>query len=358
MYIAHIQVIWKKLFKASSSNHGTFGHFCTLLGRLPNAKVPKKDMNACTDALFTVLKGHYVACACSLLEITSPSDTPQNFPTLKSKEDKLKCVAELSRQVVNQCSIIGEALLQQPIVQPNDAAYAYARVFCHFASLSLEFKDAWSEGDGERILCCWRVFLLHFRSSGQTKYAWEALRMQFQMSTLPPSLSHHLKWGRFINTHGGPGRNIPCDLFNEHMNKLFKEIINNMGPNMTEKAIERAARSVTALCHIRDQFDKESNVPVATTAHATKGEEDVTKVVSVLLKNKTLSIIPGRKLSQFKKISMNPLSTLKWAEMKSWILRKKKEVVSYRCAVGEGNMSDSVATDCSDSDTDSDSDSD
>ena len=136
MCIAHIQVTWKKLFKASSSNHGTFGHFCTLLGRLPNAKVPKKDMNACTDALFTMLKGHYVACACSLLEITSPSDTSQNFPTLKSKEDKLKYVAELSRQVVNQCSIIGEALLQQPIVQPNDAAYAYARVFCHFASLS------------------------------------------------------------------------------------------------------------------------------------------------------------------------------------------------------------------------------
>ena len=49
-----------------------------------------------------------------------------------------------------------------------------------------------------------------------------------------------------------------------------------MGPNLTEKAIEQAAGSVTALCHIRDQFDKESNVPwpVATTAHATIIDED------------------------------------------------------------------------------------
>ena len=25
--------------------------------------------------------------------------------------------------------------------------------------------------------------------------------------------------------HGGPGNNIPCDLHNEYLNKLFKEII-------------------------------------------------------------------------------------------------------------------------------------
>ena len=312
-------------------------------------------MNACTDALFTVLKGHYVACACSHLGITSPSDTPKKFPLLKSKEEKMKFVARLSRQVVNECSIIGDALLKKPVAETKDAVYNYAHVFCHFASLSLEFKDAWCEGDGDRIVRCWKVFLLHFRASGQTKYSWEALRMQFQLATLPPSLSHQLKWGRFINTHGGLGKNIPCDLFNEHMNKLFKEIIQNMGPNMTENAIKRAARSVTALCHIRDEFDKQSDVPVVTTAHTTRtDEEDVAKVISVLMKNRSLSITPGRKLSQFKQFSMNPLNNLKWDQMKTWIRRKKSELLSYKCAVGEGNMSDSDATDCSDTDSDSD----
>jgi len=35
--------------------------------------------------------------------------------------------------------------------------------------------------------------------------------------------------------HGGPGNNIHCDLHNEHLNKLFKEIIANMGSNFTER---------------------------------------------------------------------------------------------------------------------------
>ena len=256
--------------------------------------------------------------------IASPSDTPENLPPLKTKEQKSKFIAELSRKVINMCSITEEALLHKPIAPTKDAAYNYAHVFCHLASLALEFKDAWSEGDGNRVLRCWKVFLLHFYSSGRTKYSWEALRMQFQLVTLSPSLSHQLKWGRFVNTHGGLGRNIPCDLFNEHMNKLFKEIINNMGANMTASAIKRSARSVTTLCHIRDKFDSESNVPVPTSSHSTKSDqEDVDKVVSVLLKNKTLTITSGRRLSHFKNFSANPLKNLTWAKIKHGFYRNK-----------------------------------
>lgn len=44
-----------------------------------------------------------------------------------------------------------------------------------------------------------------------------------------------------MNTHGGSGRNIPCDLHNEHVNKLLKEIIANMGAKLKEEAMTRAA---------------------------------------------------------------------------------------------------------------------
>ena len=103
------------------------------------------------------------------------------------------------------------------------------------------------------------------------------LRMLFQLEYLPPSLSHQLKWARFVNTHGGLGRNIPCDLFNEHMNKIFKQVVQNMGPNMTSQAITRAARSVTTLCQITDKFDRETNVPVVTTAHSTRSDKNDVK---------------------------------------------------------------------------------
>ena len=125
-----------------------------------------------------------------------------------------------------------------------------------------------------------------------------------------------------------------------------------MGANMTGSAINRLARSVTTLCHIRDKFDSESNVPVPTSTYSTKSDqEDVDKVVSVLLKNKILTITPGRRLSHFK----NPLNDLKWANMNTWILRKQKQTASLKCALGEGNLSDSDATDCSESDSDSES---
>lgn len=55
--------MWKKSFKDSSRDHDTLGQLCSLLGRHPSAKDPKKDMNTCVDFLMTVLKGHYIAAA-------------------------------------------------------------------------------------------------------------------------------------------------------------------------------------------------------------------------------------------------------------------------------------------------------
>ena len=100
------------------------------------------------------------------------------------------------------------------MVDSDDYINNYARVFCHFGSLVCEFYDAWKEGDGGRIVRYWGIFLLHFYATGRRKYAHEALRLKLQLLTLPPSLKHHLTWDRFVNTHGGPGKNIPTDLHN------------------------------------------------------------------------------------------------------------------------------------------------
>ena len=57
---------------------------------------------------------------------------------------------------------------------------------------------------------------------------------------------------------GGAGNNIPCDLFNEHINKQLKYIISNMGSNLTEGSLQRAARSVADLHQIYANFDNSS----------------------------------------------------------------------------------------------------
>ena len=82
------------------------------------------------------------------------------------------------------------------------------------------------------------------------------------------------------------GRNISCDLYNEHVNKLVKGIIRNMGPNLTENALQRAARSVSTLDLVCKQFDRESNVPVTALAHTTRTDiNDIQKVVMAVLDN-------------------------------------------------------------------------
>jgi len=127
-----------------------------------------------------------------------------------------------------------------------------------FSALFAEFRDAWAEGDGECVFRCWRLMLPHFKTAGRTKYSLEALRIQFQVkSILSPQLAHQVMWDRFVNTRGGMGNNIPCDLYNEHVVKLIKNIITNMGVNLTEKALQRAARSVSTMNTLCQQFDRE-----------------------------------------------------------------------------------------------------
>ena len=342
-----LSTLWKVLHKNSHIDHGTFGHLCGLLGRFSASKDPKKNMNACCDSLFIVLKGHYIATACKLLGITKPTQTPPDLQVRgMCSNAKMKYIATLARKVVEDCTVISESLLFKQVLKTTDGVYNYGRVFCHHASLALEFKDAWMEGDGERMCRCWKLFMLHFQSNGRTKYAWEALRQQFQLVTLPPSLAFQLKWSRFVNVHGGKGKNIPCDLFNEHKNKLFKEIIRSMGANMTEKSITRAARSVTRLDEITRQYDKESGVPIQTRMHSRKDDEhDVHTVCSTLLTAKVLDLIPGRDHTYFPKLTANPLPKLNEKKIKAWIERKKKESTKILLAQGEGDLSDFSATD-------------
>ena len=88
------------------------------------------------------------------------------------------------------------------------------------------------------------------------KYSLAALNIQFKTSaTLSPNAARQVMWHRFVNSKGGMGNNIPCDLYNEHINKLVKHIIQNMGPNLTEKSLQRAVRSVSTLHSICTAFD-------------------------------------------------------------------------------------------------------
>lgn len=316
------QNIWKHLFSKSTRDHGTLSSLFTMLRRLPHAKVPKDNMHACQDALLTVYNGHLVAKACIELGISKPDDTPLATTSID--------LNQLANRIVEELTVISDAILGNPIEDSGDGKYNYARVLCHHCSLVTEFLDGWSEGDGKRVLRCWKMFLLHFYSDRRTKYAFESLRLQFQLACLPPHLVSQLTWDRFVNTHGGTGRNIPCDLHNEHINSLFKEIIENMGANFTQQASTKAARAVSALTNMASSFDKMTNIHTLPSAHTRKSEEnDLNLVVKELLANKNLQIIENRHHSCFPQIKLNPLHKFDYAKFDLWVKEKMKQHDKY-----------------------------
>ena len=85
--------------------------------------------------------------------------------------------------------------------------------------------------------------LLIFKSTGRKNYAIEAfiILAQYQY-LLSPREKTQLLYSRFINTHGLLGKNISCDLYMEHLNRLLKDAIKALGANKTPKAIERVGK--------------------------------------------------------------------------------------------------------------------
>ena len=61
-----------------------------MLGRLPAAKDPKKDVTACREALLTVLAGYFVAAGCSELGIVRPDDEVDTVKAMKKASPEVK----------------------------------------------------------------------------------------------------------------------------------------------------------------------------------------------------------------------------------------------------------------------------
>ena len=288
------------------------------------------------------MKGHFLACACALFDVDDLDDPLILPPGIHqaSVAEKLAYIKKISRMVVERCSLIDGSLTSGKVVDKEDGVYNDARVLCHYGSLVMELRDAWQEGDGQRVLRCWKLFLPHFKVAGCTKYSLEALKLQIDSGiTSSPNLAHQIIHHRFVNLRGGLGNNLPCDLYNEFVNKLLKQIIRNMGSNLTETALQRAAQSVTSLNQICQRFDTQSRVPCRTTAHSTRSDkDDVKKVVSVVLRNKLLVEVGHREHRAFKNMKLNPLH--KWDVKKSeeWIEEKLKEYQKFR-----GNYSSEVS---------------
>jgi hypothetical protein len=148
---------------------------------------------------------------------------------LTDLERKLE-LKRISEAVVHK--YVNFSFNEKPTMRSGDNVLNYSSYLLSVVCLYLAYKDSIKEGDGLRVLRCWRYLLPFFINSGWKNYSIEALNLLHQYHfSLPPLQAQQPIWSRFINTQGVKGRNIPVDLHQEHLNKVIKDMVNDLSAN-------------------------------------------------------------------------------------------------------------------------------
>ena len=89
----------------------------SLLNRY-NVNDPKKAVDASIDFLLTVVKGHFPACACKILGITSLNLLVALPPHIfeATIEQQRTYITSIAKQLVHQCTLVGESFINKKCV--------------------------------------------------------------------------------------------------------------------------------------------------------------------------------------------------------------------------------------------------
>ena len=166
------------------------------------------------------------------------------------------------------------SLIPSTVAKVKDDVRNYQLALLEYGMLFLNFSDAISEADGQRILRCWKFFLMFLKVDGahSREYALEGLHLISQVyAILSPKDAHRLIWNRSVKAKYGMGGNIPLDLALEHYNRVLKEVIKKMDPNASNKiAISRFCKSISINKQLMDNFDLDCKVLKQSGLHIQK----------------------------------------------------------------------------------------
>lgn len=168
------------------------------------------DFNACDDFFVTVVKCHIVAAAMQYFNMTGLDDKPDHpqlrddlwLDTLEERRDILQSVTN-ELVLLFGANFIGEVddCDDDGHVEESDKVQCYATELLSYGLLYLEFSDAIREGDGLRVLRCWRYLMLVFKVHRRPNYSIEAIHLLAQYHFFCHPVRH--------NSYFGPGLLIP-----------------------------------------------------------------------------------------------------------------------------------------------------
>ena len=287
----------------SSMDGGTLHQLKNLVNRKNLPKKPKNDMNACEDFFQLVGIAHVAAAAIEMYVDSETSPLQSLDPKTLDLQQKTETLHRFARDIVDRN--VNLHLVDGSSCATSDGVLDYAREVLTLALLYAEFHDAIREGDGDRIIGCWKFLLLLFKASKRTNYSLEALNFLAQYYIfLSPRLAQQLAWSRCVNTTGRKGCNIPMDLHMEHLNRSCKTAVANLGANATPKAIVRIGRCIGPLTDLCTAFD-----------HCT----GVAALSGLVHRTMVFKCTPGRKHNAFRTFSGSLLDKLSKCELEKWM---------------------------------------
>ena len=297
-------------------------------------KNPKSNYNACGDFLETVVVGHVLGAAMQILEISNLNDQPSDVAVgITSAENLWTFTSEERKRVLDRvCKKVVDRFINFSFnasdddIHQQDEVYNYACNLLSIGCFYLAFRDAIKEGDGKRVLDCWQYLLPIFHNSGRRNYANEAFLFLCQYYyDLPQQQAEQMLYSRFVNTKGVRGRNIPLDLYQEHLNRLCKECVKGLGSNKTKESIVRCSKALGILEEMLDNFDEHNNVSILSGAHQPLScHQDVELIIKQLQQSRIFDIIPNRKHQHFKK-PKNVLHAKSKEDIMLWLCSHLKE---------------------------------
>ena len=207
------KVLWIRHYnKKAAAEAPTLRGLRNILNRTSVPNDPKKNIKATEDFLDLVVKCHVIAAASTVIADKGSSD-----------------LKEISTSVLVKFNFKEN----QPISSIlDDGVMLYACDLLTTGLFWLLFVDAIREGDGDRVMICWKFLLLIFFSSKRKNYTKEAVILLLQLQTMSPRQAAQLQWARFINTQGRQGTNKPADLHLEHLNRRLKIVMRNIKGNI------------------------------------------------------------------------------------------------------------------------------
>ena len=161
-------MIWKYFYsKKSVREHGTLYQLRNILHRT-NVSQPDKDFNACEDFFVIVIDSHILAAALQVLGMESIHDQPRVVElqdvVSQSKEVRAAALKSACKKVVDR--FISFEFRASSSNSPNlDTLFSYTTRLLSIGCFYIEYCDAIREGDGDRLLRCWKYMLPAFRSS-------------------------------------------------------------------------------------------------------------------------------------------------------------------------------------------------